>query len=464
MPDYREFLAKALGLVAPPKIGERVPLPPDRPGDPLVAAKDFVEGLLGVKQDPGVTASGFGALLAAALPVVGGVKALRTAATAAKAEQAAEAAERGIIAYHGSPHDFPPVNLIEMPDGTRLYHNLRELPQMPAGAKVIKEYPLGKFNMSKIGTGEGAQAYGHGLYVAESTDVGRGYRDTVGAKHSGGASKYDAEMKIGGKRVEDVYRALDNQAASVPADKAQYIYDRMAVLERLMQDGDVLGVRENASQLSPAAMSWFEKEVAPKFTRTGKLYQVRINASPDEFLDWDKPLSEQSEAVKKALQPHVEAFDAGMQFGAKRIGDRFYPVATPGPNSPDGVTQRIYKSHSYRTREDATVAAAKEWRLSTDGQSVMSRLARQHGPEKTTQWLLDRGVTGIKYLDAGSRSAGEGSRNYVVFDDSLIDILKKFGVVAPVVGALREVAKQNGGAVSSESVNQAILQAKKAKG
>ena len=78
MPDYREFLAKALGLVAPPKIGERVPLPPDRPGDPLVAAKDFVEGLLGVKQDPGVTASGFGALLGAALPVGSGLKSLRS--------------------------------------------------------------------------------------------------------------------------------------------------------------------------------------------------------------------------------------------------------------------------------------------------------------------------------------------------------------------------------------------------
>ena len=38
----------------------------------------------------------------------------------------------GIKAYHGSPHDFD------------------------------------KFDMSKIGTGEGAQAYGHGLYLAEN--------------------------------------------------------------------------------------------------------------------------------------------------------------------------------------------------------------------------------------------------------------------------------------------------------
>ena len=39
---------------------------------------------------------------------------------------------QGIRAYHGSPHDFD------------------------------------KFDLSKIGTGEGAQAYGHGLYFAEN--------------------------------------------------------------------------------------------------------------------------------------------------------------------------------------------------------------------------------------------------------------------------------------------------------
>ena len=42
------------------------------------------------------------------------------------------------------------------------------------------------------------------------------------------------------------------------------------------------------------------------------------------------------------------------------------------------------------------------------------------------------GIKGIKYLDAGSRSAGEGSRNYVVFDDQIIDILRKFGLLPPL--------------------------------
>jgi len=49
-------------------------------------------------------------------------------------------------------------------------------------------------------------------------------------------------------------------------------------------------------------------------------------------------------------------------------------------------------------------------------------------PVAAAQALREAGIPGIKYLDAGSRSAGEGSRNFVVFDDSLIDILRKYGV------------------------------------
>jgi hypothetical protein len=49
-------------------------------------------------------------------------------------------------------------------------------------------------------------------------------------------------------------------------------------------------------------------------------------------------------------------------------------------------------------------------------------------PLAASRRLLDAGVPGIKYLDQGSRAAGDGSRNYVVFDDKLIEILRKYGL------------------------------------
>jgi hypothetical protein len=35
------------------------------------------------------------------------------------------------------------------------------------------------------------------------------------------------------------------------------------------------------------------------------------------------------------------------------------------------------------------------------------------------------GIPGIKYLDQGSRGAGQGTRNFVVFDENIPKILKR---------------------------------------
>ena len=59
--------------------------------------------------------------------------------------------------------------------------------------------------------------------------------------------------------------------------------------------------------------------------------------------------------------------------------------------------------------------------------------------------LRSFGVPGIKYLDGGSRAAGTGSQNFVVFDDALVTILKKYGVALPVIEGLRRKAQSGGG-------------------
>ena len=51
-----------------------------------------------------------------------------------------------------------------------------------------------------------------------------------------------------------------------------------------------------------------------------------------------------------------------------------------------------------------------------------------------TDVLRQAGIPGIKYLDQGSRAGGKGTYNYVVFDDKLIDIIKKYGI-AGLIGA-----------------------------
>lgn len=47
---------------------------------------------------------------------------------------------------------------------------------------------------------------------------------------------------------------------------------------------------------------------------------------------------------------------------------------------------------------------------------------------QTSARFADAGIPGIRYLDAGSRGTGQGTSNYVVFDDALIELLKRNGV------------------------------------
>jgi hypothetical protein len=51
----------------------------------------------------------------------------------------------------------------------------------PVGMTVFHGSPhlFERFDMSKIGTGEGAQAYGKGMYMAQSPSVAEGYQKTL---------------------------------------------------------------------------------------------------------------------------------------------------------------------------------------------------------------------------------------------------------------------------------------------
>jgi hypothetical protein len=247
----------------------------------------------------------------------------------------------GIKAYHGSPHSFD------------------------------------KFSMDKIGTGEGAQAYGHGLYFAENEGVARGYRKAL--------EKGNPTITVGDQHILDVH---DNLMATGEMDKARAI-------EFLADGGDASYVNGNAQYMTPETLDWFNKEIAPQIKRDGgSMYEVNIDADPNAFLDWDKPLSEQPEGVRKAYAQAVAGGD---------------PLLS---ELMDGSTESLQMAGLFKKS-----SGAQAYNTFVDGNK-----------EGFTKKLADAGIPGIKYLDAGSRGAGDGTRNYVVFDDKIISIVKKYGI------------------------------------
>lgn len=256
--------------------------------------------------------------------------------------------DEGITAYHGSPYDFP------------------------------------KFDINKIGAGEGAQSYGHGLYFAESEPVARSYRD----KLSEGTYQTDTG------KVLDPYGDLEHLNIRVAAGKSlDNAIDRArGLLETQPENADMIN-RDLAKLLEAKA-----ENAAP---RKGHMYEVRIKAHPDQFLDWDKSLDIHPEVIQDALHDIVS--EAILSEGNKK----FMKGKFQGALRQEEVKNPLNYAH-------------------LTGGALYNMLTKVFKPEDISTMLRERGVKGIKYLDQNSRQAGLGTRNYVVFNHDHVDIKRKY--------------------------------------
>ena len=132
-----------------------------------------------------------------------------------------------MIAYHGTPHEIQ-----------------------------------GGFDMAKIGTGEGAQAYGHGMYFAENPSVAKEYQETLGQK-------------------KDIVVFRSN--------------DGFYVKKGLGSEGENL-----AGPFSSGSEAEKVRKALPE--NQGNLYKVDI---PDKdiakMMNWDEPFSKQPKLVQDAF-------------------------------------------------------------------------------------------------------------------------------------------------------------------
>jgi len=263
-----------------------------------------------------------------------------------------------------------------------LLGNVRLKPKVDAGFKAYHGSPhdFDKFSMDAIGTGEGAQVYGHGLYFAEAEDVAKKYRDDLAGWSPAGAQ-----------------RTLE----SVGGDVDRAILETQQKLDRLLernQTGAFKGVERNFNmqlQIQKDKIAQLEGFKTTGEFNAGRMYDVNIAANPDEFLDWDVPVSQQSAKVQDAWRKFLgtkQAVRANMprdQFQDPTGRDFLGAYSEAAPHNPNAPF---------------------------DYQKKFSNVLKR------------KGIPGIKYLDAGSRGTANATRNFVVFDEKLINIVKRYGV------------------------------------
>ena len=138
------------------------------------------------------------------------------------------------------------------------------------------------------------------------------------------------------------------------------------------------------------------------------MYEVGINARPERLLRWEKPLLEQSEPVRRALgwTPSAEA-----EYRAARSADTDNLLAAFERNVP-------YNEMKMPPSPKGTPSfSSMPEDILKPGRELQARAAQE---------LSERGIPGVQYLDQGSRGAGSGTSNYVVFDPKNIDILRRY--------------------------------------
>jgi hypothetical protein len=324
---------------------------------------------------------------------------------------------RMIEAFHGSPHRFD------------------------------------RFSMENIGTGEGAQAYGHGLYFADEEGVAKQYRDMSQFSHENDVNWVVSELK--NKYGADVDTVT-------PWEVAEEL-DGWPTLEFIKRDESML---EDVTQIvrgqnadgtvTESALSAYRRlqDKLPK-ADPGSLYRVHLDVDPDTLLDWDKPLSEQSESIQDAVKSSLvsrtldemgdDEFYSVMQNidpnGAWSPEDQMDElgevlskddlIANLREYSPDMLAEvEDYLSADF----DPAMSGASLYRQATaqrGGGSVMSNKAQAEVSRK----LHEAGIPGIRYADGMSRGKDGGTYNYVMFDDKPISIQERGNVDPTLLAA-----------------------------
>ena len=195
------------------------------------------------------------------------------------------------------------------------------LPFVPMIGKTVwhgSPHTFDKFDLSKIGTGEGAQAYGHGLYLAEARPTAEGYRESLAGK------------KMTDEEIDGMIRYAEANARKATDEKVKQGYTNAA--EEYRQ------IKANEGQ-------------------PGSLYKVDL---PDEqiakMLDWDKPLSEQAPEIQELARNLdisnaigrnkgvMQAWREGRDVGITPRGEHLYEsLAGSGKYQPQ-ASQTLYEA------------------------------------------------------------------------------------------------------------------------
>ena len=271
---------------------------------------------------------------------------------------AGEAEEYDQAAYHGSPH------------------------------RGIK-----KMSLQHIGTGEGNQVYGYGTYSAETRDVAEKYRKALIGRGQKAVGMLDGQKIDLGlfSQLRDSTEAKTDPVSFALCSAYGDNFDIHHTIERLewyVEEGREtdLHARPEVVQEALKLLKSGRLQIDAK-SMQGQLYRLEVPEN-DVLLDWDAPLSKQPKKVKAAIRKIAKGLSPE---ALADLGDDISLLTDP-KNTGGEFYQTLASLYDIGDEKGASML------------------------------LLKHGVPGLRYLDGDSRNKGDGTHNFVVWDENAMSI------------------------------------------
>ena len=284
-------------------------------------------------------------------------------------------------AWHGSPHDFD------------------------------------EFSLDKIGTGEGAQVYGHGLYFTDEKEIADWYSRGNGN---------NMDILLNGKKVkeDDINKIAWNEFTGTGRNKEAAIKNIESDIKRYEREG----IFPNSIPKLKEAKKYLEDNdlrMAP-----GNLYKTNIYGdtpvSELNFMRWDKELN--PELKNKIAEQMIEENIISRQLLNDLNKIDFSKQSHLEPVKELEILKEKYGQDMFLKARAVESNPTNKYGSNT-GENFYEGLARAFGSDKAASELLHKsGINGIQYpTDFQARGTHKGKYNYVVFDDKAVSIAEKNG-------------------------------------
>lgn len=300
--------------------------------------------------------------------------------------------------------------------------------------------PFGRFDPEKVNTGEATQMEGHGLYVSKSPEAAQYYRGmglpgsgvfdngmvSIDGKpitegHHYSLSTGDADQKAVARALNEydytsgnVEEATNNLRETVEhyngvaddaAREAKAFADEGNVRDAMLSTQISQNHRRIAANHNDA-MDWLQNNHArldwnPK--PSGNIYQMWIHPEHEEFLDWDKKLSEQPSGVLDKISNLRD------NKGNSLFDWRGLPT--------EEFVRPDYRTNRYQAMTNKKLG---DW----TGAELYNNLGIYFGNDADASEYLDsNGIPGNTYIGDDKHQ----TRNYVVFHPRNVSVIDRNG-------------------------------------